>query len=109
MEKVKPKFNKNDRVEFKDASGRFHVGYVKKVSRRGFIVKHWKYDICEAGKCEGDRKVFAVREDAIFGTVEDYREKKNGKNFSVVKDLRDIGTIITRNKQYNKQTKENGI
>lgn len=91
------KFEYNDRVEFKDASGRFHVGYVKKVSRRGFIVKHWKYDICEAGKCEGGRRVFSVREDAIFGTVEDYREKKNGRNVSVVKDLRDLGTIVTRN------------
>lgn len=69
-------FQFNNRVEFKDNEGYFHIGYIKKVKRvrKGLFRKEWVYEICEYVKGAALRKVYSVAETDIFGIVEPKRK-----------------------------------
>lgn len=90
-----PKFQFNDRVDFKDSESNFHVGYVKKITRCrcGWFKREWIYDICEYVKGTGLRRVFTIPESDIFGIVEkkdkplSVKEHKTYKDFGEMKEL----------------------
>lgn len=72
-----PTYSKNARVEFKDADGIFHVGYVKSRVRKGVFRKRWIYDVCAVGRPQDKKKVYTVPEGNIFGVIE--RKEKTGE------------------------------
>lgn len=91
-----PKFQFNDRVDFKDSESNFHVGYVKKITRqrRGLFKREWIYDICEYVKGTGLRKVYTIPESDIFGIVEKKEKPLNVKEHKTYRDFVDMIELI---------------
>lgn len=94
-----PKFQFNDRVDFKDNESNFHVGYVKKIKRehRGWFRREWVYDICVYVKDLKMLKVFTVSESNIFGIVEKKEKPLNIKPGRVYKDFSELKQLINNN------------
>lgn len=89
-----PKFQFNDRVEFKDSENIFHIGFVKRIKcqKRSLFKRGWVYDICAYVKGESLRRVYVVPEADIFGIMknEDNKkptETKGQKTFKSFKEL----------------------
>lgn len=89
MSKI-PQYSRNQRVEFMDGERLHHVGFIKASHKVGLFRKEIWYDVAELTKGK-DKRVFFVKEDWIFGTVEKplltVKEHKTYKDFTEMKEL----------------------
>lgn len=82
-----PQYSRNQRVEFMDGERLHHVGFIKASHKVGLFRKEIWYDIAELTKGK-DKRVFFVKEDWIFGTVQKpVLSVKEHQTYNNLKDL----------------------